>query len=127
MTCLSPLEVELIDRTAVRGCIAHTHLGLQQGHLIEVGADALAIVAIARDLGDAVREATQRTDSEGRHTTVRRQDHRQACDLLRGIVRTLRMHTHHPIRQMHCGEGGHKEMANIPHVGVYIVDRVKAL
>ena len=47
MACLSPLEVELIDRTAVRGSIAHTHLGLQQGHLIEVGADALAVVAIA--------------------------------------------------------------------------------
>ena len=47
MACLSPLEVELIDRTAVRGSIAHTHLGLQQGHLIEVGTDALAIVAIA--------------------------------------------------------------------------------
>ena len=47
MTCLSTLEVELIDRTAVRGSIAHTHLRLQQGHLIEVGADGLAIVAIA--------------------------------------------------------------------------------
>ena len=47
MPSLSTLEVELIDRTAVRGSIAHTHLRLQQGHLIEVGTDALAIVAIA--------------------------------------------------------------------------------
>ena len=127
MACLSPLEVEPIDRTAVRGSIAHTHLGLQQGHLIEIGTDALTIVAIAGYLGEAIAEGTQRTDSEGRHTTMRRQDHGQACDLLRSIVRALRVHTHHPIRQMHCGEGGHKEMANIPHVGVYIVDRVKAL
>ena len=116
----------MLPRTAVRS-IGSTSSGLQQGHLIEIGTDALTIVAIAGYLGEAISEGTQRTDSEGRHTTMRRQDHGQACDLLRSIVRALRVHTHHPIRQMHCGEGGHKEMANIPHVGVYIVDRVKAL
>ena len=127
MPCLLALKVEVIDGTAIRRGIAHLDIGLEQGRLIEIGAHTLTIVAVAHHLGEAIAQTTQGTDREGRNPTVGGQQDRKAGDLLRSIVRTLWMHAHHPIRQVDGGEGRHQQVADIPHIRVYIVNRILAL
>ena len=127
MPCLLALEVEVIDSTAIGGGIAHPDLGLKQGRLIEIGTHTLAVVAVAHHFGKAISQATQGADGESRYPTVRSQDDRKPRDLLRRIVRTLGMHTHHPIRQVDGRERRHQQVTDIPHIRVYIINGILTL
>ena len=117
-------EPQAIDRTLLRGCEVYLDLRVVKIHLIAIRAQLLLIVAESDNGSQPRLVALVGREVEGRTLAMVGHDDWQTIQTVAREVGTLGIDAQQAVGQLHRRERGHKQVADVAHIGVHVVHRL---
>ena len=112
-------ELYVVDGRLMGQGVLGCHVVVVQLNLERVGGNLLVVVGVRTHGSEFL--ALIGSEVEGRAFAVVCHDDGQSVHTLRCVVAPVGIHAQHAVGQLHGGEGGHEQVADVPNVGVHIV------